>query len=87
MTFTEDQFNEYLSNIQTKVQSIKSTIADWDRSIQSFDAGSSAGSITDNVQRLMKVVNDGFCDGEFAKHLDDLVKALTDVRDEFVANL
>ena len=87
MTFTEDQFNEYLSSIEAKVQNVKSILAEWDSSIKSFDAGSSAGNIKDNVEQLMKVVNDGFCNGDFAKHLDDLVKALTAVRDKFVASI
>lgn len=87
MTFTEDQFNEYLSSIEAKVKNVKEVISQWDNSIKSFDAESSEGNIKENVAQLMKVVNDGFCNGEFANHLDDLVKALTDVRDEFVAKI
>jgi len=87
MTFTEAEFNEYLGNIETQVANIKSTLSEWDNAIKSFDAGSSEGKIKDNVELLMKIVNDGFCNGNFEKQLDDLVKALTSVRDAFVATI
>ena len=87
MTFTEADFNNYLANIETQVKNIKAVIAQWDSNIKSFDAGSSEGNIKNNVEQLMKVVNDGFCNGEFEKQLDDLVKALTSVRDAFVATI
>lgn len=87
MTFTEAEFNNYLSNIEIQVKNIKEVLGQWDNTIKSFDAGSSEGNIKNNVEQLMKVVNDGFCNGEFEKHLDDLVKALTEVRDKFVTTI